>query len=88
VPRISEFFGIVICMYWFDRQKHRGAHLHARYAGDEAVFDLAGNCLEGDLGPRVTGLVADWCRERRGALEEAWAAAISGQEIPWVAPLR
>ena len=31
-------------MYWFDHQQHRTPHLHARYAGDEAMFDLAGNC--------------------------------------------
>jgi len=88
LPRISEFFGIVIYMYWFDHQKHRAPHFHARYAGDEAVFDLVGNCLEGDLGPRGTRLVADWCHERHTELQLAWAAAAAGREIPWVPPLR
>lgn len=50
MPRISEFFGIVIYMYWFDQQKHKSPHFHARFAGDEAVFDLDGRCLEGDIG--------------------------------------
>ena len=88
MPRISEFFGIAIYMYWFDRQKHGAPHFHARFAGDEAVFDLDGNCLEGNLGPRATRLVVEWCQERRAALGDAWAAAVVGREIPWVAPLR
>lgn len=88
MPRISEFFGIVIYMYWFDQQKHHLPHFHARLAGEEAVFDLTGNCLEGDLGPRATRLVSEWCQERGADLAEAWKAALSGREIPWVAPLR
>jgi hypothetical protein len=35
MPRISEFFGILIYMYWFDNQQHKLPHLHARYAGQE-----------------------------------------------------
>ena len=88
MPRISEFFGIAVYMYWFDRQKHQVPHFHARFAGDEAVYALNGNCLEGDLGPRANRLIVEWCQERRQALEEAWAAAIAGKEMPWVAPLR
>ena len=39
MPRISEFFGIVIYMYWMDIQKHQKPHFHARFKGKEAVFD-------------------------------------------------
>jgi len=88
LPRISEFFGIVVFMYWFDEQKHRMPHFHARFGGDEAVFDLAGNCLEGDLGVRATRLIREWCAERQTQLREAWQAAAAGKDIPWVAPLR
>ncbi|MEE8410239.1 MAG: DUF4160 domain-containing protein, partial [Myxococcota bacterium] len=37
MPRIAEFFGIAIYMYWFDNQRHRLPHVHARYGGREAV---------------------------------------------------
>lgn len=50
MPKISEFFGITILMYWYDVQKHKEPHFHARFQGREAVFDLAGNCLAGTLG--------------------------------------
>ena len=82
-PRISKCFGIAIYMYWFDLQKHKASHFHARFG-----FDLAGNCLEGNLGPRATRLVVEWCYERQADLRTAWAAAAAGKEIPWVAPLR
>ena len=49
---------------------------------------LHGGCIEGDLGPRATRLIVEWCQERRADLEEAWAAAAAGKEIPWIAPLR
>jgi hypothetical protein len=88
VPRISEFFGIAIYMYWFDQQKHKTPPIHARFAGEEAVFDLSGRCLEGDIGGRAARLVDEWCRERSSELRAAWDATAAGQEVPWVAPLR
>lgn len=88
MPRISEFFGIAIYMYWFDQQKHKAPHFHARFGGQEAVFDLSGHCLEGDIGARATRLVQDWCQERSDELRDAWSAAAAGKEIPWVTPLR
>ena len=88
MPRISEFFGITVMMYWFDTQKHKLPHFHARYGGAEAVFDLSGQCLEGDLGNRAHRLIREWCAERQAELREAWECAISGKEVPWVLPLR
>ena len=88
MPRVSEFFGIAIYMYWFDHQRHQAPHFHARVAGEEAVFTLHGSCIDGDLGSRATRLIVGWCQERGAELEEAWAAAAAGKEIPWIAPLR
>ncbi len=88
VPRISEFFGLVIHMYWFDTQKHKLPHIHVRYQGAEAVFALDGHLVEGALGGRAERLVQEWCAQSQGALEAAWASAIAGREIPWVLPLQ
>ena len=88
MPRISEFFGIVIYMYWFDSQKHKTPHFHARYRGNEAVFDLDGNCIQGNLGNRAHKLIKEWTTEQKIALENAWACAATGKEIPWVPPLQ
>ncbi len=39
MPRISEFFGIVIYMYWRD---HGPPHFHAIYAEEEALISIDG----------------------------------------------
>ncbi len=44
-----------------------------------------------DLGvarPRASRLIAEWCGERSAELQQAWASAIAGKELPWVLPLR
>lgn len=52
VPRIGEFYGIVVEMYFTD---HLPPHVHARYGGDEATILIAtGEPLAGALpGPRA-----------------------------------
>lgn len=47
VPRLSEFYGIVIYMYWND---HHPAHFHAIYGGDEAQVRIDdGTVMAGSL---------------------------------------
>jgi hypothetical protein len=88
MPRISEFFGMTVYMYWFDTQKHHQPHFHVRYQGVEAVFALDGRVLDGKLGARAERLVAEWAKERRTEIEHAWACAAQGRELPWVLPLQ
>lgn len=59
MPRLSEFFGLAVYMYWFDTQKHHVPHFHVRYQGSEAVYALNGTCIDGDLGPRAHRLVVE-----------------------------
>ncbi len=63
MPRISKFFDIVIFMYWNDNKKHSKPHIHARFKGNEAVFDFQGKCLVGDIGSRASKLVREFIRE-------------------------
>jgi hypothetical protein len=88
MPRICEFFGITIYMYWFDNQRHHIPHFHARYQGNEGVFSLDGSRIEGNLGNRAHKLIEEWASENKKELLEAWQLAITGREIPWVTPLQ
>ena len=88
MPRISEFFGIVILMYWKDTKRHSMPHIHVRYAGEEAVFTLNGELIAGSLGPRAQRLVREWVKERKAHLEYAWSQAVIGKEVPWIAPIK
>ena len=57
MPCISEFFGILICMYYNDRAP---AHFHSQYAEYEALFTI--ETLEihsGDLPRRAHALVLE-----------------------------
>jgi len=82
MPRISEFFGIVICMYYDD---HAPPHFHARYAGQEAVIEIESlRVLAGSLSPRAQGLVVEWALLRRAELRNAWTLAEQFKPLPWV----
>ena len=88
MPRISEFFGIVVLMYWKDVKRHHAPHFHVRYSGDEAVIDFNGNLLAGQLSPRAKKLVQEWVQERKNELIYAWSQAVVGKEVPWIAPIK
>ena len=85
MPRISEFFGIVIAMYYND---HAPPHLHARYGEHEATFGIdSGDVLEGSLPRRALALVAEWTSLHREELSENWEHARHGRPLSRIAPL-
>lgn len=50
MPTISMFYGIVIYMYFFDDERHKLPHIHARYQGQEASFSIDdGAILSGEI---------------------------------------
>lgn len=58
MPRISEFYGIVIEMYWSD---HNPPHFHAKYAGHQAEIDIRSlGVLRGRLPPKAMDMVTEW----------------------------
>jgi hypothetical protein len=86
VPRISEFYGIVIEMFFSD---HPPPHFHARYAGDEALIVIeTGEVFAGSLPSRALRLVRDWLDEHRDELVANWDRARDQQPTKPIAPLR
>ena len=85
MPRISEFFGIVIAMYYND---HAPPHFHAKYAEREATFSIDSlDILEGSLPRRATGLVVEWGTLHRSELKLDWDLARRGRPLNRIAPL-
>jgi hypothetical protein len=73
MPRIAEFYGIAIYMYFLD---HAPPHFHAIYGRFDAEIEIAsGVILKGTLPKRAQRLVREWHREHRQALEENWDRA-------------
>jgi hypothetical protein len=73
VPRISEFYGIAIYMYWKD---HGPAHVHAFYSGDEALVRISdGTIMAGALPQNAARLVREWLALRQEELVADWDRA-------------
>lgn len=50
MPIISQFYGIVITMYYnVTNGKHHIPHIHARYNNDKIVYDFNANIIEGKI---------------------------------------
>ena len=85
MPRIAEFYGIVIYMYYRD---HGVPHFHALYAGQEAVIATQGlRLLEGRLPRRALALVRTLGRLHREELDRDWELARANRPLRRIAPL-
>ncbi len=73
MPRLSEFYGIVIYMYWND---HEPAHFHAIYSGYEALVRIDdGTIVAGSLPRTAVRLVSEWRLLRLEELAADWERA-------------
>ena len=88
MPRISEFFGIAIYLYYSDTSRHSKPHFHARYGDHEAAYAIPeGDLLAGSLPPRQERMVQGWAALRAADLEQAWTNAVNMQEPGTIEPL-
>ncbi len=85
MPIISQFFGIIIRMYY---DEHNPPHLHAEYKGEKALFDFSGNIIQGNLYSRTaTKLIREWIDLHVLELENHWELAREGKKIEAIDPL-
>jgi hypothetical protein len=85
MPRVSEFFGIVIAMYFND---HAPPHFHARYAEHEALIGIETlEVIGGELPRRALALVLEWAVLQRTALREDWQRTRAGESLRPIPPL-
>ncbi|MEM6648107.1 MAG: DUF4160 domain-containing protein [Bacteroidota bacterium] len=88
MPRISEFFGITIYIYYQDNRVHHTPHFHAEYAGEEIVVSIPdAEVLAGSIPSKKEKLVKAWAVLRERELQQAWAAAVEGEPPQTIAPL-
>lgn len=84
MPVLSQFYGILIRMY-FQQAEHNPPHFHAIYGDENAVISIEnGKVLEGELPPKALALVEEWLKEHRGELLEVWKT----QMFKKIEPLR
>jgi len=70
MPEISRFLGISIAMYFDD---HNPPHFHVKYNDFRAVISINDlKIIDGNLPPRVLGLVMEWAGMNKNKLVENW----------------
>ena len=85
MPRLSEFYGIVIRMHADD---HQPPHLHARYGTFHAEIDLHTLTVQrGTLPARALTLVLDWALQHPAELDTQWERARQQLPLQELAPL-
>ena len=85
MPRISQYYGIVIYMYYED---HAPPHFHAIYGEFEAIIEIeTGQVLDGSLPRRALKLVKAWLRLHRDELMANWNLARAHLPLNLVDPL-
>ena len=85
MPRISEFYGIVIAMYY---DEHEPPHFHVVYGGHKAVVGINPiQVRQGNLPRRAQSLVYEWAAMHQQELLEDWQRARAHLPLHRIAPL-
>ena len=70
MPRVSQFFGVVVSMYFND---HLPSHFHAEYGEFEAVYSIETlELLRGQIPQRTHNMVVEWALLHRAELRTNW----------------
>jgi hypothetical protein len=79
MPLISQFFGIMIYMYW---DEHNPPHFHAKYNEFEAEISLLPiKIIKGDMPKRIRSLIFEWTAEHHEELLENWELSKANKEL-------
>ncbi|MFC1496173.1 DUF4160 domain-containing protein [Candidatus Margulisiibacteriota bacterium] len=86
MPKISEFFGISIYIYF---REHRPPHFHAIYGDNEAQISIENlSIISGKLSPKTLALVVEWASLHQKELIEAWKQAEEHKPPRKIEPLK
>jgi hypothetical protein len=85
MPIVSQFFGIIIKMFW---REHASPHFHAIYGEYAVLIDIRTlEVLKGGLPKRAQALVLEWAAQHRVELMEDWNLCQLKQLPKNIAPL-
>lgn len=84
MPEISNFYGIVITMYF---PEHNPPHFHVRYNEYRASIDIQTGKVTGEMPRRALKLVYDWLDLHKDELLENWYKLEKGFSPSNIQPL-
>ena len=86
MPTISMFLGIIIRMY--NNGEHNPPHFHAEYQGYNAVFNMEGDLIKGEMPRKQLKFIAAWAELHKDELLANWELAINEEPLYKIDPLR
>jgi len=89
LPIISQFYGIIIRIYFKDAEQHYLEHIHVQYNEFDAVYAInTTNVLEGKLPPKQHKLVVAWMEIHKEELKALWEVSQKDGEVFKIEPLK
>lgn len=88
MPTISQFYGIIISMFFNDNEQHHLPHIHVQYAENNATYDLEGKLLVGNIPNKQKKLVEAWIEIHKDELYKLWNLIQDGKETFKIEPLK
>lgn len=89
MPIISQFYGIIIRIYFKDTEQHYLEHIHVQYNEYDAVYSIKNiSILEGSLPPKQNKLVIAWMEIHKDELLALWNVSQNDGEIFKIDPLK
>ena len=86
MPQISQFFGIIIRMFY---DEHNPPHFHAQYGEYNCSVDIQSlSVIEGFLPARALGLVVEWAILHKDELIANWYLIERQESLQKIEPLK
>lgn len=87
MPIISQFYGIIISMFFSESEQHHLPHLHARYNANKATYDLESNKINGEMPIKQDKLIQAWIQIHKEELNSLWILMREENEYFKIKPL-
>ena len=88
MPIVSQFYGIIISMYFNDTDRHHLPHIHVQYAEYRCSVDFDGNILSGTIPNKQKKLIVAWIELRKEELITLLNMLQSGNGTFTIEPLK
>lgn len=85
MPEVSNFYGIVIYMYF---NEHQPPHFHVKYGEYNAMITIEDGIVVGSLPRRALNLIYDWLDLHKSELMENWHRLENFESFLKIEPLR
>ena len=89
MPIISQFYGIIIRIYFNDTERHYLEHIHVQYNEYDAVYSIRNNVvIAGNIPSKQHKLVSAWIEIHKDELIALWNVSQNEGEIFKIDPLK